>query len=104
EDLARSDAWKLMHQFKEYVDQECAECAYIKFCRGGCPYNAMAPTAGEIKGVDPHCTAYKMIFKEISDRVNSELLGSSGMAMPAIQSEPGKGTKPGIMSLMFKRS
>ncbi|MFQ6118713.1 MAG: TIGR04083 family peptide-modifying radical SAM enzyme, partial [Methanosarcinales archaeon] len=79
-------------------------CAYIKFCRGGCPYNAIVPTEGEIKGVDPYCTAYKRIFKEITDRVNRELLGSSGMAMAAFQSEPMKDAKPGIMSLMLKRS
>ncbi|HID27912.1 MAG TPA: TIGR04083 family peptide-modifying radical SAM enzyme [Methanosarcinales archaeon] len=103
EDLAKSDAWKLMHQFKEYVDKECGECTYIKFCRGGCPYNAIVPTEGEIKGVDPHCTAYKMIFKEITDRVNKELFGFSSMEMAALQSEPMKDAKPGIMSLMLKR-
>ena len=105
-DLARSDAWKLMHRFKEYVDQECGKCAYIRFCRGGCPYNAIAPTGGEIKGVDPHCTAYKRIFGEITDRLNKELLESPGMGMPMapLQSEHTKGAKPSIMSLMFKRS
>jgi uncharacterized protein len=104
EDLALSDAWKLMHQFKEYVDKECGECSYINFCRGGCPYNAIVPTGGEIKGVDPHCTAYKRIFKEITDRANRELFGSFDMAMPGFQSEPKKDAKPGIMSLMFKSS
>jgi len=52
EDLAKSDAWKKMFQFKDYVDRNCKECSNIKFCRGGCPYNAMAPHNGEIKGVD----------------------------------------------------
>ena len=104
DDLARSDAWKLMHRFKEYVDRECKGCAYIDFCRGGCPYNAIAPTDGEIKGVDPHCTAYKMIFGEITDRINKELLESPGgcMAAAPFQSEHESGSKPGIMSLMFK--
>lgn len=104
EDLAKSDAWMLMHQFKEYVDKECGECTYIKFCRGGCPYNAIVPTEGEIKGVDPHCTAYKRIFKEITDRWEREFLGSSGMPMFALPSEPNKDAKLGIMSLMLKRS
>ena len=48
----------------------------MKFCRGGCPYNALN-REGEIEGVDPHCTAYKMIFKELTDRVNKEFLSSS---------------------------
>lgn len=103
EDLARSDAWKLMHQYKEYVDMQCGECSYIKFCRGGCPYNAIAPNDGEIKGVDPHCTAYKMIFKEITDRVNREFLGSPAMPMAPFQSGPNKDGKAGIMSLIFRQ-
>ena len=79
-DLAQSEAWKHMFRFKEYVDTACGKCAHIKYCRGGCPYNAIVPTNGEIKGVDPHCAAYKMIFDEITNRVNEEMFGgSSGM-------------------------
>ena len=104
EDLAQSDAWKLMFRFKDYVDKECGDCPYIRFCRGGCPYNALARTRGEIKGVDPHCTAYKMIFKEISDRLNKELSGASGagMAVPSLQQGHETGSTPGIMSIIFK--
>ena len=102
EDLARSEAWKIMFQFKDYVDKNCGECKYIKFCRGGCPYNAMVPKDSEIKGVDPHCTAYKRIFREITERWDKEFFGGSSMPMFGLPSEPGR--KPGIMSLMFKRS
>jgi len=101
DDLARSDAWKIMHQYKDFVDEECGDCQYINYCRGGCPYNAMAPYDGEIKGVDPHCIAYKRIFKEINDRLNSELFGGScmetGCSLP-----PPMDAKPGIMALMQK--
>ena len=101
DDLARSDAWKIMHQYKDFVDEECGDCRYINYCRGGCPYNAMAPYDGEIKGVDPHCIAYKRIFKEINDRLNSELFGGScmetGCSLPPIMD-----AKPGIMALMRK--
>ncbi|WP_269849221.1 SPASM domain-containing protein [Methanosarcina horonobensis] len=45
-DLAQSDAWKLMHKFKEFVNTACGNCAHIKYCRGGCPYNAIVPTNG----------------------------------------------------------
>ena len=103
EDLARSEAWKLMFRFKEYVDKNCAECANIKFCRGGCPYNAMAPHEGEIKSVDPHCIAYKRIFKEIKDRWENEFFGSPDMPMFGLPSETGKNAKSGIMPLMMKR-
>ncbi len=100
-DLAQSDAWKRMHQFKEYVDTACDKCSHIKYCRGGCPYNAIVPTNGEIKGVDPHCTAYKMIFDEITSRVNEEMFGSSDMDMFFPQTM--RSSKPGIMSLMLKK-
>ncbi len=96
QELAQSYAWKLMHEFKEYVDQECSECAYINFCRGGCPYNAIVPTQGEIKGVDPHCKAYKMIFKEITDRFNKELSGEMFAFSP-------ESNTSSIMSIMLKQ-
>lgn len=100
-DLAQSDAWKRMHQFKGYVDTACGKCSHIKYCRGGCPYNAIVPTNGEIKGVDPHCVAYKMIFHEITRRVNEEMFGSSDMDMFFPQTM--RSSKPGIMSLMLKK-
>ena len=100
EDLGRSDAWKLMHAFKEYVDRECAGCAHIKYCRGGCPYNAIAPTDGEIRGVDPHCIAYKRIFDEITDRLNNEMYGSPDMEMGGFGSRSRRKAKPGIMSIL----
>ena len=68
-----------MRQYKEYVDKECKGCKHIRYCRGGCPYNAIAPTNGEIKGVDPHCKAYQRIFDEIADRFNKEMMGSFGL-------------------------
>ncbi len=101
-DLAQSEAWKKMHQYKEYVDTACGKCAHIKYCRGGCPYNAIVPTDGEIKGVDPHCLAYKIIFDEINKRVNEEMFGGSDMDN---MFSPGsmRPSKPGIMSLMLKK-
>lgn len=100
EDLARSDAGKLMFQFKEFVDTACRECSHIKYCRGGCPYNAIAPTDGEIKGVDPHCIAYKRIFDEITGRLNTEMFETPMMEMAPVRSNSRKHAKPGIMALM----
>ena len=90
--------------FKEYVDVECKGCKHIRYCRGGCPYNAIAPTNGEIKGVDPHCIAYQRIFDEIADRFNKEMMGSLGLEMglsagPATRAKP---TRPSIMPLVRK--
>ena len=101
DDLAESDAWKLMHEYRDYVDTACGECKHIKYCRGGCPYNAIAPTNGVIQGVDPHCIAYKRIFDEITDRLNKELFDSPVMEM-GFMTPPKKRKKPGVMSLMHK--
>ena len=105
EDLAKSNVWKLMFDYKEYVDQNCKDCTHIKYCRGGCPYNAITPTDGEIKDVDPHCISYKMILDEITERVNNEMFGGPeiGMEMDFFQN-PMKPSKPGIMSLMLKKT
>lgn len=106
EDLAQSDSWKLLQDFKDYVDSECKKCNYIKFCRGGCPYNALKINEktgeAEINGVDPHCTAYKMIFKEITKRATKEMLGPSMGLVDS--SSMDKKTKKGIMSIMLKPS
>lgn len=103
EELSRSKSWKLLNEFKEFVDEDCKKCTYIKFCRGGCPYNALAITDAKVEGVDPHCTAYKRIFKEITDRATSEMLSGAGGMIPGDQDSTKKG-KNSIMSLMLKRS
>ncbi len=99
EDLQKSEPAQFLEEFRELVDEDCKKCSYIKFCRGGCPYNAVKidekTGKAEIKGVDPHCEGYKIIFKEITDRANKEFLASSMMM------DGGK-KKPSIMSIMLK--
>jgi uncharacterized protein len=102
EALANSYSGKLMQQYKEYVDTACGGCRHIKYCRGGCPYNAIAPGEGKIQGVDPYCVAYKRVFDEISDRLNREMFEGPGIEMSVFGTQPGKSAKPGVMSLMQK--
>ena len=102
DDLMQSDAGKLMSRFKDYVDKACGGCRHIRYCRGGCPYNAMAPTPGEIQGVDPHCIAYKRIFDEINERLNKEMYETPVMEMSPFPSVSKKTAKPAIMALMHK--
>jgi len=102
DDLMQSDAGKLMSRFKDYVDTVCGRCQHIRYCRGGCPYNAMAPTPGEIQGVDPHCIAYKRIFDEINERLNKEMYETPVMEMSPFPSRSKKTAKPGILALMHK--
>ncbi len=101
-ELAQSPAGVRMRAYKEYVDRECKGCKHLRYCRGGCPYNAIAPTNGEIKGVDPHCIAYQMIFDEIAERFNQEMMGSLGLGMIGPGPQTGNNSRPGIMSLMQK--
>ncbi len=100
EDLAQSDAGRLMQAFKEYVDSACGECPHMRYCRGGCPYNAIAPTDGEIRGLDPHCVAYRRIFDEITDRLNNELYDSTDIDTGGFRSRARRRTRPGIMSIL----
>jgi uncharacterized protein len=102
EELSRSDAWQRMHRYEEYVDTACAGCAHIRYCRGGCPYNAIVPTGGEIKGVDPHCRAYQRIFSEIGERLNEEIAGSSFLDRASLRQPSGKRDRPGVMALIHK--
>ena len=101
DDLMWSDPGERMNAFSEYVDNSCKDCSHIKYCRGGCPYNAIAPTGGLLEGVDPHCVAYKRIFDELSGRLNKEMFEippmDMGFGAPAMVS--GK-KKPGVMALM----
>ncbi len=99
--LAESTVGSRMHRFKEYVDGACNGCKHIRYCRGGCPYNAIAPTDGEIRGVDPHCRAYKMIFEEIADRFNQEMMGSFGLET-GLSAKHEKHARPAIMPLVQK--
>ena len=100
EDLLNSKAGQRLQRFREYVDQTCSGCRHLNYCRGGCPYNAIAPFGGEIQGVDPYCTAYKRIYDEITTRLDDEMFGSCAMEMSPFQSRSKTENKPGIMTLM----
>lgn len=110
EELSKSESLKSLRDWEKLVDDECADCSYIKFCRGGCPYNALTMDKEsqkmEIKSVDHQCEAYKMIFKEITDRANKEFLSSPNLMMPGMQSssENKNKRKSSIMDIMMKRS
>ena len=101
EQLMQSEPGRRMTAFSEYVDQACKDCSHIRYCRGGCPYNAIAPSGGALEGVDPHCVAYKRIFDELNERLNKEMFegpmpGMDGFGIPSSR----KPAKPGVMTLM----
>ncbi len=100
DDLMQSEPGRRMTAFSLYVDTACKDCSHIRYCRGGCPYNAIAPSGGSLEGVDPHCIAYKQIFDELNERLNKEM---SEVPMAGVEfgaPRVGKPVKPGVMALM----
>lgn len=100
EELTSSPVGKMLQEFKKTVDQSCCDCKHRVYCRGGCPYNAIAPNGGSIQTVDPYCVAYRRIFDEITRRLDDELYGSCTMERSPFAFGPKMGEKPGIMALM----
>ena len=99
DDLKESDARAKLQEFRDYVDENCKKCRYVKYCEGGCPYNAIVAYQTP-QAVDPQCTAYKMIFGEVSKRMNKEFAKSAfGMGAP---SERKEGEAFSIMDLAMK--
>lgn len=76
EELMNSRPEKVLHEFKDFVDSDCADCKHVNYCRGGCPYNALVMSNHMVNQVDPHCTAYKMIFDKISSLMDEQLMFS----------------------------
>jgi uncharacterized protein len=100
ESLALSAAGLRMSQHKDVVDRDCRDCRHLRYCRGGCPYNALVPTGGEVAGIDPYCIAYRQVFDEISDRLNQEIQASCAIEMMTVPGQKDKRGKSGIMTLM----
>lgn len=100
DDLKTSDAWTKLQEFREYVGENCKKCRHLKYCEGGCPYNAIV-SAGTSKAVDPQCTAYKMIFDEVSKKANKEFAKNAipGLVKPSVKT---KDDPYSIMDLMMK--
>jgi len=101
EELMESGPGRRMTAFAKFVDEACRDCAHIRYCRGGCPYNAIAPSGGSLDGVDPHCVAYKRIFDELNERLNEEMYADEPLqefGSPALPSQKPK--RAGVIALM----
>ena len=85
EDLAQAPFWQALAARQQRIDDECGDCPYLAFCRGGCPYNVLAANGGHFEDSyrDPHCPAYKRIFSEITDRALAEVFSEENIATVA---------------------
>ena len=98
DDLKSSDAWDKLEEFRAYVAESCKKCRHVKYCEGGCPYNAIV-AHHTTQAVDPQCTAYKMIFNEVSKRMNKEFAKS---AIPGFAVKNTENESFSIMDLAMK--
>ena len=98
EQLMNTVPGKRLTDFRTHVDSACSSCRHIAYCRGGCPYNALAHENAE--GVDPHCHAYKRIFDEICSRMELETNESAVQASISRVSRVKRMSKPKVMSLI----
>ena len=58
------------------VAEECQGCHHIKYCKGGCYYNALSGGNGV---VDPYCKAYKTIFDILRNDLTREMQSESAI-------------------------
>ena len=87
EDLRGSPAWREFRAREEAIGGDgsqcgdCAGCAYLALCRGGCPYNVLVANGGGFggDGRDPHCPSYRRAFDAITDRAMAEMFSPENL-------------------------
>ena len=113
--MADAPIWQMFQARQDHIAHECGDCAHVKYCRGGCPYNALAenvisrsdlcdeksPSAmNEISRFarndngtlrDPHCEAYKRTFDHITEQALAEVFAPENMQEVVEHADPGKG-------------
>lgn len=98
--LREAPAWRRLRARQEAMATECSQCAYLAFCHGGCPYDALA--AGDLQARDPHCTAYSRLFAHIIQRAVTEVLSPENLRDAVDHPEQGPGLlrRGRLLSLM----
>ncbi|MGV8120259.1 MAG: TIGR04083 family peptide-modifying radical SAM enzyme [Candidatus Xenobiia bacterium LiM19] len=79
--LGMSPLWKSLRMREERIAEECGSCPYFSFCRGGCPYNALASGNGAFTSLkDPYCSSYRQVFAAMADSALKELFSEENIA------------------------
>ena len=91
--LSASPVWRAFREREERIGEECGECPYLAFCRGGCPYNVLAANGGRFDRTlrDPHCAAYRRIFSYITDRAVEEVFSEENLDQIVERPDPQAG-------------
>ena len=90
EELAQSPAWRRIREREERIAEECGDCPHFDYCKGGCPYDALAAGGGSAGALrDPYCPAYRRIFDHITDRALAEVFSDENLAQVVAQPDEG---------------
>lgn len=73
DDLVNSPAARRFLEREAAIKEKCGDCEYYGYCKGGCPYNAIAGS-DRFDSVDPNCEAYKSGFSIIRNRLHEEMI------------------------------
>lgn len=78
--LKDSKPWQLLRRREENIKEECGDCQHYSYCRGGCPYNALAAGNGRLLSLkDPYCSAYDMVFTRLAKKALDEVFSPQNL-------------------------
>jgi len=104
EQLATTTVWRAFQERQDRVKEECGDCPHFSYCRGGCPYNALASGGGSFRAVlrDPHCPSHRRFFSHVTDRALAEVFSEENMDTVVDNPDPGSGLlrRGKLLSLM----
>jgi uncharacterized protein len=91
--LAASPVWTQFQVWQEHINNECKGCSHLDYCRGGCPYNALAAKGGHFNGSgrDPHCPSYQRFFDHVVNRALAEVFSQENMEAVVNRPDPQAG-------------
>ncbi|MGC2516004.1 MAG: TIGR04083 family peptide-modifying radical SAM enzyme, partial [Terriglobales bacterium] len=90
---AASPVWTRFQVWQEHISNECRDCSHLDYCRGGCPYNALAANGGRFNGSgrDPHCPSYRRFFDHVVDRALAEVFSQENIEAVVDRPDPQAG-------------
>jgi uncharacterized protein len=88
-----SPVWTEFQVWQERVASECSGCPHLDYCRGGCPYNALAASGGDFHaaGRDPHCPSYQRFFDHVVNRALAEVFSQENIEAVVNHPDPQAG-------------
>jgi uncharacterized protein len=91
EELEGTPVWQRFAEREAQLREKCGDCPHLAYCKGGCPYDALAAGGGEFRDLrSPYCQAYQRIFTHLTDRAMEEVFSAENLN--AVVEEPGDGT------------